>query len=339
MPRQDYRQRIETLFSQNGRVPDPHQRHAMDRLAILATALAQRNTGWRERFRKTPPPRGIFLWGGVGRGKTCLLDALIAALPNQLACRYHQHAFLDAYHRATGCAPLDGNAFQSRIRQLVGPHRLLVLDEFHAYDPADAAILGRAFVELQALGVTLALNANHLPTELWPETTGHRQHLRHFTPLIDFIQQHCEIIEVEGGRDYRLDNPAGSSPRWWSPDTPTTRQAARSWASHPTCIQDFTAFCRGPLKHTDYSAYCAKHAQLVLLDLPQFTPDDGDSLRRLIWLLDSAWEANLPLAVTAATPLASLFVNIGPALQSLLGKDLRRTQSRLAGLCAAPYCN
>lgn len=335
----DYRQHIEALFCRNGRLPDPPQHRAMDRLADLAAALHRPKTAWGARFRPPKPPRGVFLWGGVGRGKTCLLDALIEALPAEVACRYHQHEFLDAFHRATGIVETNGNRFRAAVRHIVGQHRLLVLDEFHAYDPADAAILGRALAELHAGGVALALNANHLPSELWPKTAGHTLHVRHFTPLIDFIQQHCELVEVEGGRDYRLQADGQSQLRWWAPDDQAARLAARIWGERPDCTMEFDHLCRGHFKHTDYSAYCRTHPCLALLGLPRFAARDGDALRRLIWLLDTAWECHLPLAITAATSLPTIFSNIGQELQSLLGKDLLRTQSRLAGLCALQRTN
>jgi cell division protein ZapE len=334
MQSSDYRQRIEALFCRNGRLPDLPQHQAMDRLANLAAALHRPKTTWAARFLPSRPPRGVFLWGGVGRGKTCLLDALIEALPAAVACRYHQHEFLDAFHRATAIVEASSNRFRAAVRHIVGQHRLLVLDEFHAYDPADAAILGRALAELHADGVTLALNANHLPGELWPKTAGHTLHVRHFTPLIDFIQQHCELIEVEGGRDYRLQADGQSPLRWWAPDDQAARLAARAWRERQDCTMEFDRLCRGHFKHTDYSAYCRTHPHLVLLGLPRFGACDGDALRRLIWLLDTAWECRLPLAITAATSLTATFSDIGQELQSLLGKDLRRTQSRLAGLCS-----
>lgn len=335
MPDSARRPAIAAAFGRDGRRPDPAQEKVLSQLAGLADALLARArpfAGWR----RPPPVPGLYLWGGVGRGKTALLDALLAILPSGLACRYHQHRLLDDFHRT---AAGDGRApdFEERLNRLVGSSRLLVLDEFHAYDPADAAILHRLLARLFARGTTLALSANHRPAELWPQTARHAAGTRHFAPLAELLSKHCRLLEVDGGRDYRQ---GAAAVRWWSPATPLAQQQAAAWyagtGGPAEGFQEFSTLCGGHFCHADYRPLVERLPALVLQGLPRFGPTDGDALRRLIWLLDAAWEAGLPLAVTATAPPDETFADIGPALRQLLGRDLARTRSRLHGLSALP---
>lgn len=321
---------IEAAFRHGGRDPDTAQARCLDRLAELAGALLAR-PAWPVRwFRRPAAVPGLYLWGAAGRGKTCLLDALHAALPAGLSRRYHQHRFLDDFHRGAG----RGDGFDRRLAALTGPCRLFILDEFHAYDPADAAILRRALAGLVDQGVTLAVSANHRPAELWPKTARQAGGARHFAPLIDLLGRHCRPVELDGGRDYRS---LGVRRRWWSPATPAARRQAEAWhAAVDGGRFEFAELCGGRFCHADYAALVDALPGLLLHGLPRFGPGHGDALRRLIWLLDAAWEAGLPLALTAASGPDELFADIGPELRQLLGRDLARTRSRLLGLSALP---
>lgn len=321
---------IEAAFRRDGRRPDDAQALCLDRLAELADALLARPAPLARWFRRPAAVPGLYLWGAAGRGKTCLLDALHTALPPGLSRRYHQHRFLDDFHRGAG----RGDSFEQRLAALAGPCRLFILDEFHAYDPADAAILQRALSGLVDAGVTLAVSANHRPADLWPRTARHAGGARHFAPLIELLDRHCRPVELDNGRDYR--SLAGRR-RWWSPATPAARRLAEAW--HATVGGgrfEFAELCGGRYCHADYAALAAGLPGLLLHGLPRFGPGHGDALRRLIWLLDAAWEAGLPLALTAAGGPDELFADIGPDLRQLLGQDLARTRSRLLGLSALP---
>lgn len=315
-------------FARGQLQPDPAQRRVARQLAQLL-AEVQVGTGRRTADQGG---RGIFLWGGVGRGKTRLVDAAVATLPAGMACRWHQLAFLDAFHRTfAGPARHD---FGAAVDRLVGPARLLAFDEFHIHDVADAQILRRAFAYLAGRGVRLLVTANPPPAGFAAE--GERQ--RHFEPLIQHLSSWCESIELDAGIDYRRADPALGR-RWVVPDTAAARQQVlldlEERASRVVALS-FDELCRHPYCHGDYARMLETESALVLWGVPRFGERDGDALRRLVWLADVLWERRLVLAVTAAEAAESLFLDIGEPLRRMLGRDLARAESRLVALCGLP---
>lgn len=312
-------------FSIGGIVPDREQRAVAARLSILLSSVT--NGGDAGRSRGTG--RGVFLWGDVGRGKSSLVDAVVAAAPSGVARRWHQLAFLDAFHRVfAGAARHD---FPAAIDALIGNARLLAFDEFHVHDIADAQILQRAFSHLAARGVRLIVTANPPPAAL----AGAADKQRHFAPLIEFLDKWCESIELVGDVDYRRAGISGCL-RWLVPDSATTRQrglAQLNTLSTHVVAADFEAWCRMPRCHADYASLVEPGMALAIWSMPCFGPRDGDALRRLVWLADVLWERQVPLAVTAATTAEEVFTRIGEALRGLLGRDLARAESRLIALC------
>ena len=319
-------QAVEAEFCRDGLVPDAAQLTVIARLASLALAVMAEPGFWPG-LRRCQPARGVFLWGGVGRGKSCLVDALARVMPPDMVCRYHQHVFLDDFHRVVSMDSGAGEPFKEGVLKLIGQARLLVFDEFHAYDIADALILKRAFAIFQAQGVVLLLTANHCPWQLWPATAGHRQQARHFDPLVAFLRQHCDFVELDAGLDYRGVNKETSVLRW---RVPGSAMVIVHYAGEARFT--FQALCGGLRSHADYAVLCRSHSHLILDGLPKFGLAHGDTLRRLIWLVDAAWEAMLPMTISADDSLAEIFDGIGDSLNLLLGKDLKRTQSRLLAL-------
>lgn len=312
-------------FSQGRIQPDPAQRLVAQQLARL---LAEVTAGAGKRA-SARGGRGIFLWGGVGRGKTRLVDAAVATLPPGMACRWHQLAFLDAFHRVF--AGLAGHDFAAAIDRLLGPARLLAFDEFHIHDIADAQILRRAFAYLAERGIRLLVTANPPPAGFVAE--GDRQ--RHFAPLIEHLSAWCESIELDAGVDYRRAHRQLGR-RWLVADTAAARQQARGdleKLSSRVVAVSFDDLCWRPRCHGDYARLLEVGSALALWGIPRFGERDGDALRRLVWLADVLWERQVALAVTAAEPAESIFLHIGDALRRMLGRDLARAESRLVALC------
>jgi len=313
-------------FSAGGIQPDPAQNRVAARLAGLLTEVmggAGKGASGRD------ANRGVFLWGGVGRGKTSLVDATVAASPRGMACRWHQLAFLDAFHHSfAGPARHD---FAKAIDRLVGSARLLAFDEFHIHDVADAQILRRAFCHLAERGVRLLVTANPPPAGFGE--CGERQ--RHFAPLISFLEAWCESVELDGGVDYRrIDRHAGR--RWLVQDSAAAREGAMVELERVRrCVEsaEFDALCRRPHCHDDYAQSVESAGAFALWGMPRFDERDGDALRRLVWLADVLWERQIPLAITAAAGPAATFECIGDNLRHLLGRDLARAESRLIALC------
>ena len=338
MSQQKYTAAIQTAFCRTGLSPDECQMAVIAQLGMFLAELGEsrrRGFSWLPKRRRVA--RGIFLWGGVGRGKTLLLDAMAAVMPEKMVARYHQHVFLDAFHRAVSMDLGEEDRFRKAVLSLVGSARVLILDEFHAYDIADARILERALGVFAHQGVSLALTANHCPWELWPKTAFHAQQARHFDPLANFLRSHCDFFEVDQGLDYRQSNVRGNASRWLMPDSLVNRGLALSLVngaefSLSEIKFEFRDLCGGLFRYADYELLCRRLPFLVLNGLTAPGPDDGDTLRRLVWLIDAAWEAMLPMTVVADVQQERLFDGIGCGLALLLGNDLERTLSRLRAL-------
>lgn len=309
---------LDARFRAGGDVPDPDQCNALIHLARLGSRPPGRPVG-------AGAAAGLFMWGGVGRGKTRLMDTLGQALGPAQVRRLHVAELLAAVHRSA----VAGGDWAQRMDSLLGTARMLLLDEFHAYDGADALILLRVFESAVARGMGCVLTANHPPAALWPDLPRLRQQARHYLPLAAWVEQHCTVLRVDGGRDYRERLAADAPPRWW-PDAPPTMPASAPGGWRDV---DFDAVFRQPRGPADYARLAAARQGLLIRDFPKLAGEHMDSLRRLVWFLDAAWEARLPLAITARASVVESFSGLAPELAALLGKDLARSRSRLLALC------
>ena len=210
----------QALLEDGSIAPDASQAQAMDRLQGLSESLADYASqmgkkGWKARLmlgrKKLPPPRGLYMWGGVGRGKSILMDLFFdatTAVPGRQ--RVHFHAFMQEVHRRlhsyreavkAGQASESSDPLEALGRVITERAWLLCFDEFHVTDIADAMILGRLFKLLFEQGVVVVSTSNRPPRDLYKD--GLQREL--FLPFIDMIEDRQEVLELDGGVDYRLD--------------------------------------------------------------------------------------------------------------------------------------
>ena len=197
--------------------PDPEQAAAARRLAALATELEatpkRGSTLWRTLGRKPEAPRGVYLWGGVGRGKSMLMDLFFETTPVPKKRRVHFNAFMLEVHqrihewRQSGAAAEGDSAdpIPPLARRIAAEAWLLCFDEFHVVDIADAMILGRLFQALFGLGVIVVATSNWPPDDLYKDGLQRDR----FLPFIAMIKKKLEVVQLDGGRDYRLDRLRG----------------------------------------------------------------------------------------------------------------------------------
>lgn len=314
--------RIRQHFETEGRQADAGQEAVLLHLGQLAQLLCRRHhlrpKILQERADALHPAAGLYLWGDVGRGKSVLLDALVATLPAGLARRWHQHELLNHWHRALAASGWQHEQAAASLRQGA---QLLVLDELHTYDVADALVLAKLLRCWQAEGVTLAFSANRPPRGLWPLTGFHQQHQEHFAPLAAWLENHSTVLHLDGGRDYRQDQTPGAA-------------KAGNWLTY-----SFSELCREVRDAADYRQLLGSAAGLTLTAVPALGPRDGDALRRLVWLLDVAWEGGIRLRLEDGEGREllpdGLFERVGGDVEAWMGTDLRRAGSRLAGLMRA----
>ena len=353
----------------NEPILDAAQEAVARKLDALADALRNWRPGRPSLFgRKTPPPRGIYLWGDVGRGKTMLMDRFCARAEIAPKRRVHFNVFMVETHaRLHEWRGLDAPARARRpeyvrdagddpippvARAIAAEARLLCFDEFQVLDVADAMILGRLFEQLFALDVVIVATSNTPPDALYEG--GLNRQL--FLPFIALIKEKLDVVELNGGPDYRLGRMAGLD-MYVTPLGPAADAALdRAWArvtdnakAAPAKITvlgrklvipcatkhvarfSFDQLCARPLAAADYLAIARRFDYLVIDHIPALGPDRPDETRRFTVLIDTLYDEGVKLICSAAAPPAALWT--GDEDEGAF----RRTASRLLEMQSRDY--
>jgi cell division protein ZapE len=357
-------QRLRAAYAQavleRGMVDDPEQQAALARLAALADALeAQRSPrGLLARLGLAPAkptaPRGLYLWGGVGRGKTWLMDLFHRVALHGEGQRSHFNHFMRDAHAALRELRGGPRPLQRLARQIGERTRLLCLDELSVGDIGDAMILHGLFSGLLEAGVTLVITSNQPPSGLYP---GGLQRER-FLPAIALLEQALERVHLDGGVDYRLrrleqagnwlvgDEPANAARLQalfddLRPDGSAVQGATsldlegRSVAVR-ACTDglawfDFTALCEGPRGTADYIGLADRFHTVLLSGVPVFDASRDDAARRFISLVDEFYDRGTRLVASAAAEPQALYRG------ERLAFAFARTTSRLIEMRGRAY--
>lgn len=263
--------------------------------------------------------KGLYLWGGVGRGKSFLMDSFFNCAPVQRKRRIHFHRFMQEIHRElherTGQAdPLAGIA-----RDFARDTRLLCLDEFHITDITDAMLMKRLLEALFEQGLVIATTSNFEPDALYLHGLQRNQ----FVPAIELIKQNLEIVNVDAGTDYRLrelekagvyHTEAGAHEalerafmniaRHESAESTELEVEDRIIKAHRDARGvawfDFRELCDGPRGKADYIELARRYHTVLVSDVPRFHARDADVLRRFVWLVDEFYDRRVKLIISAA---------------------------------------
>jgi len=348
-------------LERRGFTPDDSQRAAIVRLEDLRRRLIAAERGERTplarvrrlmRSPSRPAERGIYLWGGVGRGKTLLMDAFHASLPFEGKRRRHFHRFMHDVH-----AQLKTLSKVESPLAIVAGHfaegvRVLCLDELHVNDIADAMILARLFRALLDRGVTLVFTSNVPPKGLYRDGLQRRR----FLPAITMLEKHTEVIAVDAGTDYRLRRLAkvslyldSASPQAQKILTHLFEVFAGGSGSTGGAIEvaerdiaviresenavwfEFTALCEGPRGKDDYIEIAGDYSAVLLSNVPVFDETRDNAARRFISLIDELYDRGVNLAVSAAAPPDQLYRG------TQLAFEFQRTSSRLVEMQTEQY--
>lgn len=334
---------------------DPAQRAALRELDRIHAALLDRTgTGWRDRlsfWKQDQPVPGLYLWGGVGRGKTFLVDLFYDGLPIQQKYRTHFHRFMRGVHARLRAHAGQSDPLAKIVREARGQLQVLVLDEFFVTDIGDAMLLGRLLERMFAEGVTLVTTSNTAPANLYRDGLQRKG----FLPAIDLLQQHCVTVHAEGAEDYRL-RTLTRSPVYRSPlDAQSAAWLGERWQAlggtteKPGNIEiegrkipvrgrgkgsvwfDFAALCEGPRSTNDYIEIAHEFTTVLLGDVPTFDTRNEDAARRFLNLVDELYDRHVNLVCTAAAVPTALYA--GTRLQGAF----ERTASRLIEMQGADY--
>ncbi|HEY5790154.1 MAG TPA: cell division protein ZapE [Gammaproteobacteria bacterium] len=354
-------ERYRVDLQSHGHVADPAQERAVralervyhDLLRPAARAPAPLLARLRRRAPAAAvPARGLYLWGGVGRGKTFLMDAFHDCLPFEGKLRVHFHRFMHGVHAEL--QRLRGNADPLELvaERLARQARVICLDEFIVVDITDAMLLGGLLRGLFARGVTLVATSNTAPDELYRNGLQRAR----FLPAIELLKTHTEVHALDSPTDYRLralerleiyhapldaaaDTALATAFAQVAPEVGSRGEplpvegrtiATVRWADDVVWF-DFSALCEGPRSQHDYLEIARCFHTVLLAGVPAFGPEDDDRARRFINLIDVLYDHRVKLVVSAAAPPTGLYSG------TRLAAEFERTASRLIEMQSHDY--
>jgi cell division protein ZapE len=340
---------------------DPAQEHAVKLLQdlyerLLAPRRERRGgvLGWLQRLHGEPqePETGLYLWGGVGRGKTYLVDTFYECLPLRRKMRVHFHRFMRRVHEDLKQLEGEKNPLEKVADRLAGEAMVICFDEFYVSDIADAMILGGLMEALFARGVSLVATSNIEPERLY-ENGLQRQR---FLPAIALVEKYTLVFNLDSGIDYRLRTLEQAELFHYPLDVAADESLSDSFgklAAHPgnhwermevngryiTCRCraddvgwfDFAELCDGPRSQNDYIELSRMFHAVLISGVPAFGPDSDDLARRFINLVDEFYDRNVKLVLAAAVPLLDLYAG------GRLSFEFQRTVSRLQEMQSHEY--
>ncbi|MBG9386804.1 cell division protein ZapE [Caenimonas aquaedulcis] len=342
-------------LAQRGYVSDPAQLRAVAALDRCASEWAQykeqRSNVFKKLINRPDIPRGVYMYGGVGRGKSFLMDCFFTAVPVVRKTRLHFHEFMREVHRELGELQGTVNPLDALGERIAKRYRLICFDEFHVADITDAMILHRLLDALFDNGVGFVTTSNFKPDDLYPNGL-HRDRL---LPAIDLLNEKLEVISVDNGVDYRgrmmeqvqlYHTPLGPEADKAMDEAFT--QLAESRDEDPVLhIEareirarrkaggvvwfDFRTLCGGPRSQNDYLEIATQFHTVLLSDVPHMPVRMASEARRFTWLVDVLYDRRVKLIMSAAVPPDALYTE-GP-----LAHEFPRTISRLHEMQSAEF--
>ena len=345
-------------IAKRGFTADSAQLNAVRRLERLRAELAEAAAAplgkrlLRGLTSNGAAPQGVYLWGGVGRGKTWLMDLFFASLTLAAKRRTHFYRFMQEVHadlkRLKGMqSPLDGVA-----DKIAKKARVICFDELFVSDIADAMILAGLFAALTRRGVALVFTSNVKPKDLYKNGLQRDR----FLPTIALLEKHCDVVAVDGGVDYRLRQLTAAPIYLPSNDGATQKKLEELFDDlsdddvetdgtitvHNRKIKvvresenviwfEFAALCEGPRSPADYVAIASEYQSVIIANVPVFEDSADNAARRFISVIDEFYDRGVNVIVSAATQPAGLYKG------EKLKFEFQRTSSRLAEMQSKEY--
>jgi cell division protein ZapE len=358
------RQRYQSDLKLTGFSADASQADAVDHFEQLYWQLSQRQEkksarGLKALYRRILPDNaaplvGLYLWGGVGRGKTYLMDSFYESLPFDNKMRVHFHRFMRRVHAELKRLEGEIDPLKKVAKIISNETCILCFDEFFVSDIADAMILANLLDELFILNVCLVATSNIIPDRLYENGLQRAR----FVPAIALIKQHCKVVNVDGGTDYRL-RALQKAPLYLSPLNDSSaaeiaaiferlvpvedeievsvdldidgRQIPVVKISEDVVWFDFASLCEGPRSQNDYIDIAREFHAVIVSNIPVLGEANDDAARRFVNLVDEFYDRNVKLAISAMQPLNLLYSG------GALNFEFERTQSRLLEMQSHEY--
>lgn len=337
-------------------IHDPAQADAIRQLDELwhdlVTFKAKRNQFLGRSLLRPEVPKGLYLWGGVGRGKSFLMDLFYACVPYKRKRRIHFHHFMSEVHHELKRLADARDPLIALADKIEKSTRLLCFDEFHVTDIADAMILGRLLEAMFERGVVMIITSNSAPDDLYPNGLQRQK----FLPAIELIKRNLKIIHVDSGNDYRLREMAHAPLYMLSSDPENPQRmlaifqrlsagivqeqtslqvAGRSIPVHRLSARvawfDFAVICSGPRSQEDYLEIARRYPVIFISGIPQLGSVHAASAQRLIWLVDILYDNRVKLVALSDVPVQALCSDPEKA------GEFARTTSRLIEMQTQSY--
>lgn len=341
---------------QPGFIRDAAQAKAIEYLDRLWTELMmfkrKRNRFLGRSLRSPQLPKGLYFYGGVGRGKSFLMDAFYGCLPYRRKRRVHFHAFMAEIHRRLRELKSEADPLKSVAAEIAKETRVLCFDEFHVSDIADAMILGRLLENLFAEGVVLVATSNYAPAELYPQG----QNRSSFLPTIALLEDKLTILNVDGGEDYRLRTLSAAEVFYLPADEASEQELADLFAQVTAKQQqkplelvvhgrplvsrghtekavwfDFRTLCFGPRSQADYLYLCERYEMIFISGMEKLSQSERAEARRLTWLIDVMYDYRVKLCATSDVPPEEMYV------EGDFAQEFVRTVSRMVEMQSQEY--
>jgi cell division protein ZapE len=346
-----YRQQL----TRRGFVSDAAQWRAVERLQRLyeewSAYKVRRNTTLKRFLVKPPLPKGVYLWGGVGRGKSFLMDAFYLCVPLVRKRRVHFHHFMRDLHRELHALKGEADPIAKVAERTAKRYRLICFDEFHVSDIVDAMILGRFLEQVMDRGVVFCMTSNYAPHALYANGLQRER----FLPTVDLLDARLDVLKVDSGTDYRrlkmerlqvyhaplnesaeralteiFDSVADVADEHHVLDIEGRRIPFRRRAGGVVWF-DFAVLCAGPRSYADYVDLARRFHTIVLTGVPRMSPKNADAARRFTWLIDVLYDDRVNLVVSAESQPEDLFV------EGTHSAEFSRAASRLHEMQSLEY--
>jgi len=338
-----------------GYASDPAQLRAVAALERCATEWRdykeKRSNAFKKLLNRPEIPRGVYLYGGVGRGKSFLMDCFFGAVPLKRKTRLHFHEFMREVHRELAALQGTVNPLDALGKRMAAKYRLICFDEFHIADITDAMILHRLLKALFDNGVGFVTTSNFRPEQLYPNGL----HRSRILPAIDLLNARLEVVNVDNGVDYRrrtfeqlklYHTPLGAVAEQAmdeafdrlaesQDDDPVLQIEARQIRARRRAGGlvwfDFKTLCGGPRSQNDYLELASQFHTIFLSDVPQMQVRMASEARRFTWLIDVLYDRRVKLIMSAEVAPEMLYTE-GP-----LAHEFPRTASRLSEMQSAEF--
>jgi cell division protein ZapE len=341
-------------------VQDAAQAAAIDELDVLWHQLvdfkSRRNQFLGRSLLSPEVPKGLYMWGGVGRGKTFLMDAFYACLPYRRKRRIHFHNFMAEIHHQMKMLAAEDDPLIAVAGNIAKSTRLLCLDEFHVDDIADAMILGRLVTALFERGLVLMTTSNYPPDGLYPDGLQRNN----FLPVIELLKRELKVLYIDSGNDYRLraltreplflvsgdaagdaanearmealfNRIAGETRRDERHVTVRGRTIPAKNIARSVVWFDFKELCAGAHAQEDYLEIAHRFPTVFLSHIPQLGAERGAEAKRFTWLIDVLYDNHVRLVASSAAAAQDIFS--GGAVSG----EFSRTTSRLTEMQTQHY--